>query len=739
MIPHTNIFVGSGVTSTGVGVPSGYSLIVLSGGVASTTTVSSGGSEYVSNGGATFNDTIASGATEQLYAGGVATSATIQSGGEVDGPGVMFSANISGVASNVSFGSGESWNWGGQVDGGVVGVSAILDQVENGADSGLLVSGLSATLLINGGAAVDITLESGGSAFMVQGTTATGMIISNGGYLRDGSGAISDTTVYSGGALTVAYQGGLDLGTVLSGGLETVSYGGTASNTIVLNGATEVVGSQGALSNGTVSSGGVLSVGTGGRLISTTILAGAIEWLDAANTLAFQNTVSSGAAAHLLHAELFGPETLVLGQTMTADAYVAGETVSSGSVLTLDDPTVDAGYVLSLTTGASMSGAIVKFGGVLSGPGELRAGLVDDAGLVTSIALGDTHGGRAELDIDSGGVASGVLVVGAGDYVVVASGGLAKDLKMTGAPSLMTIDEGGVASGTVLSNAVAAIYGATFATQIVGGGIEYVQSGALATFANMVSGGHEVVSAGGVTSAATVSAGGVLTVNGVGRARQTVVGAGGVLVDNGVAAWSGAGTAKFAGVLSGKGQIVEAGPGTLVLSGVETAYTGQAVVSGGVIELATASGLGTGTFDFAATTAKKTLKLDAAAAPAAGGHFAATLIDFDSSSAAYVDLADVAFAAGATATLAGKTLTLHDGAYTATFTLSGHAASKYAVLSDGAGGTEIRAGIGSTVTPLLVHAMAAFQPKAGAAASTSSAGRVSDVVGLVSPARHRFG
>ena len=111
------------------------------------------------------------------------------------------------------------------------------------------------------------------------------------------------------------------------------------------------------------------------------------------------------------------------------------------------------------------------------------------------------------------------------------------------------------------------------------------------------------------------------------------------------------------------------------------------------------------------------MKIEAAAAPANGARFAATLLDFDSSSATYLNLASVAFVSGATATLGGHTLTLHDGAYTAAFTLGGTAASAYSVFSDGAHGTLIRAATGAGTMPL-VQMMAAFASAAPASAAS---------------------
>ena len=61
-------------------------------------------------------------------------------------------------------------------------------------------------------------------------------------------------------------------------------------------------------------------------------------------------------------------------------------------------------------------------------------------------------------------------------------------------------------------------------------------------------------------------------------------------------------------------------------------------------------------------------------------------------------------------------LTVTDGGYHASFTLSGSAAAKYVATSDGAGGTLVRAVAGSP-THALVQAAAAFGAEQGPAGS----------------------
>jgi autotransporter passenger strand-loop-strand repeat protein len=301
--------------------------------------------------------------------------------------------------------------------------------------------------------------------------------------------------------------------------------------------------------------------------------------------------------------------------------------------------------------------------------------------------LNDVSGGRTVVHLPGAQISAAQIVTGEADtpYVVNLSAGVVADA--------LTVSTGGAV---------------------------HVLTSATTSGTRVIDGGYEVVSAGGAASATTVASGGTLTVAAGGRARQTTELAGGDLVVGGAAVWSGTGTWDLFGSLSGGGRLVEDGPGTLVVSAAAASFSGEAIISGGKVELAAASGLGAGTVAFADNAARKTLEIADGDLPANNGAFATTLIDFDSSSATYVDLAGVAYAAGATATLAGDTLTLHDGAYGAAFTLGGAAASKYAVFSDGDGGTEIRAAVGSTRIPALVHAMAGFGAHHDMARTTSA-------------------
>ena len=143
-----------------------------------------------------------------------------------------------------------------------------------------------------------------------------------------------------------------------------------------------------------------------------------------------------------------------------------------------------------------------------------------------------------------------------------------------------------------------------------------------------------------------------------------------------------------------------------MVSGATAAFTGEATLSGGVIDLTNAQGLAGGQVAFEQSTGATTLDIEAANRPANGATYATGLVDFDGSSKR-LDLAGLTVSSGAKITLNGSTLEVVDGGYTAAFTLSGRVADSYVIVSNGAGGALVRAAAGAG-THSLVQAAAGF-------------------------------
>ncbi len=84
--------ISSGVSGSGLTVPSGNQLQVLSGGSVQSTWVLSGGTEILSAGAVGSSDTVSSGGMLTLLSGAVETVVTVSSGGTLSGPGVLTGA-----------------------------------------------------------------------------------------------------------------------------------------------------------------------------------------------------------------------------------------------------------------------------------------------------------------------------------------------------------------------------------------------------------------------------------------------------------------------------------------------------------------------------------------------------------------------------------------------------------------------------------------------------------------------
>jgi autotransporter passenger strand-loop-strand repeat protein/autotransporter-associated beta strand protein len=249
-----------------------------------------------------------------------------------------------------------------------------------------------------------------------------------------------------------------------------------------------------------------------------------------------------------------------------------------------------------------------------------------------------------------------------------------------------------------------------------------VANGAV-TAARVLSGGTLRVGGGATATLTTVSSGGVFQVLSGGEASQTNLRAGAKLTANGSVLETG--NRSFNGTIAGFGDIIKTGGGDLVLDAANSAFTGQAIISGGTICLSHAGALGTGSVLFASAGTSETLLIEASDAPAAGGTFANTISGFSGANEA-LDLRSIAFVAGATATVSSETLTLSDGGHSYGFNLAGAIGANFTVTSDGHGGTLI-----NPTAAMFVQATAGFAAPKGGTLSPVSSGGTSGYVALV--------
>ncbi|TXM65671.1 hypothetical protein FV226_24575 [Methylobacterium sp. WL12] len=139
------------------------------------------------------------------------------------------------------------------------------------------------------------------------------------------------------------------------------------------------------------------------------------------------------------------------------------------------------------------------------------------------------------------------------------------------------------------------------------------------------------------------------------------------------------------------GSLVKVGTGTLTLLGElgdrGPIYTGGTTLVGGTLVLASEHAAGTGAITF--TSGAQTLQVAQSAFGGAGGTLENTLSGFGLEDT--LDLAGVAYAAGAKATLAGNTLTVTSGGVSDSFVLSNYDTNHpFQVTSDGSGGLQVR-------------------------------------------------
>ena len=431
----------------------------------------------------------------------------------------------------------------------------------------------------------------------------------------------------------------------------------------------------------------------------------------------------------------------------------AREYVSSGAESSIDH--VLSGGRLLLSRGSVAQGDLIDAGGAAIGPGLMTNG-VHNFGLVAGATLRGKPSGEDTL-FDFGternvhlynSAASLVQGEARGDHIF--SGGV-EHVESRG----LTVDAKVFAGGSLVLDAHASAQKTALAT----GAVEKAQSDAVErdariakgallegtealrgqiVDAGLVSGGALAmgvftVASGGVADALRVAKGADLTIRAGGEANDVSVTAQGSVVDDGVLAYTGRPEGVLKGALSGDGVIVQGGPGILVEDADASGFKGTLAIRAGIVELEAASGLGRGDVAFQATVKPATLELRGAGAPSAGSRFSGALTDFDSR-LDHVDLHDQAYVAGATATVSGSTLTLHDGAYTAQFTLGGEQAKGYVVSHDAAGGTLIRAR--GAPSSAIVEAAAGFDadrsPIHGASAPHGSALFTPELAGVAS-------
>ena len=596
--------------------------------------------------------------------------------------------------------------------------------------SGTVVNSSGGVLVFSGGSASNpvvrsggIVVDSGALLFTNAGTATFGGILSAGGtVIEAGSGtlvlrgnltAFSGTETISHGTLELASGGAAGSGTIVFAGTGTkLKIDGTVMPTNVISGFTtgEIINLASipfAAGDTATYSGTTLSIkNSGGTVLAKLTIAGshttssfslsadAVSGIDikdpvtiivSSGVTSTGLTLNSGDSMNVLSggtavATAVNSGGVVLDQGVTSGTKVSGggqELVSSGGVArdtVLSTDTLASGNQ-SVFAGGIVRGTVVSLGGQET---------ISSGGVASGTVL---NGG--EQVVSSGGVASRTVVGFGGQETISAGGVTSRTVVLFGGHEL--VSSGGVARGTILSAGTLALVpadqsvfagGIARGTLVSFGGQETISSGGVARNAVVGSDGRVSVRSGGVARGTVVSSGGVQFVSAGGTARNSLVNSGGTVIDKGALVFTSGGTTTFAGTLSGGGSVTEAGNGTLAMRGDANAFSGTETISQGTLELTSGGAAGSGTILFAGSGTK--LKIDGTAIP--------TNVISGFTIGEVIDLADIPFTSGDTATYDGTTLSVKNsgGTVLAQLTIAGtHTASSFSLSADPIGGIDI--------------------------------------------------
>ncbi|WP_165847964.1 beta strand repeat-containing protein [Paraburkholderia lacunae] len=539
--------------------------LTLTGGGTLETTTGSG----IANGVVTLNgsNTFATGNNATLTVSGAVVDGTPAGALIVNGTGTV-------VLTGVNTYSGSTLVSGGTLQGNTQSLqgsitnnaSLVFDQASNGTFSGTIGGTGAVTKKNTGTLTFDTTQNYGGGTSVTGGTLA----LTGGGMA--GTSAI---TVGSGAALDV--QDTLANAVTLNGGtLETTTGAGTVSGTVALSGSgTFATGSgatltvSGAVSGGasptalTVSGPGTVVLGgvntySGGTLVSGGTLQG--------NTQSLQGSITNNAslvfdqASNGTFSGTIGGTGAVTKQntgTLTFDTtqnYGGGTSVTGGTLALAGNGTAGTSAI-SIGSGAALdvqntlANAVALTGGTL----ETTTGTGIVSGLVTlNGSNAFSTGSNATLTVNS----------------VIADGTPAGALTVSGAGTVVLTGMNTFSGGTTINGGTLALTGT--GTAGASTGAITVGSGAALDVRNTLA--NALTLTGGGTLETTTGSGianGGVTLNG---SNTFATGSGARLTVNGVI---GDGTSK--------GLLTVSGPGTVVLTGLNT-YSGGTAVAGGTLQ-----------------------------------------------------------------------------------------------------------------------------------------------------------
>ncbi|RFS08380.1 autotransporter-associated beta strand repeat-containing protein [Salmonella enterica] len=443
-----------------------------------------------------------------------------------------------------------------------------------------------ATLELNTGGTFDNAIsgsgqvvKSGDETLTLSGTNtySGGTLISGGTLVASNVEALGTGDVTNDAVLELNTSGDFDNALSGSGQVEksgdgtlTLSGSNTYTGGTLISGGTLVASNVEALGTGDVTNDAVLELNTGGTFDNAISGSGqVVKSGDDALTLSGSNTYTGG--------------TIISGGTLVATNVDA---LGSGDVT--DDATLELNTGGDFDNAISGSGQVVKSGDdvlTLSGANSYSGGtLISDGTLVASnveaLGTGDVTD-NATLELNTGGTFDNAI---SGSGQVEKSGDDA--LTLSGANSY--------SGGTLISDGT-----------LIAGRVDVLGSGDVTdnatlelntggTFDNAISGSGQVVKSGDETltlSGANSYTGGTLISSGTLVANDVnALGTGDVTDDATLELNTGG---DFDNAISGSGQVVKSGDGTLTLSGSNT-YTGGTTISGGTLVATSVEALGSG-------------------------------------------------------------------------------------------------------------------------------------------------
>jgi len=364
--------------------------------------------------------TVSGGEDLDVQSGGVALGATVLSGGTA-------ATDSGALAEDVVVSAG-----GSVIGAGELGGASVVYGLVNGAtvlNSGLAGNDVYSMMVMSGGQAVDVTLESSVFAIVSAGGGESGGTIQGNALLFD-YGQLSGATISAGNVFVQA--GGAAFGdTIGAGGLEIIDWSGDAS-----------AGTAGGVATDeTVLAGGALRISSAGAAIGTDVSAGGIETLIAggvttgavlAGGLAYEYGYASGTIVRAGGNEVVESHGSAWRSVVSSGGH---EGVHAGAVT--KGATVSAGGLLQVSPGGGVAGGLTIAGGEAIIDGHMYAGqTVHFTGSAGTLKLNNLTAFKAQIS----GLHASLQKIDLGDFAF--STGETVSWTQTGTSGTLTVSDG---------------------------------------------------------------------------------------------------------------------------------------------------------------------------------------------------------------------------------------------------------------------------------------------------------